>query len=245
MVSKKPISRNPSLKKDVRGPSEGTLEDGCHGVLEHWCWWSGLRTDVHIAGMKAFSAVEWKWIVLSPSGFFSPWPHDSGISGGRTGQAWPKSSELAWLSPCLNMQELFYVLLILYLKLEPLFPLLLILVKCTRKCKNEERLLEVQDLFCYKSREPSPGIPSPMASQNTVGGYIGIFTFPFYGSGRLKSVFKYLHIYCHVYSASSSLIAPNVTHHIFHPFWVCWVAAAYWFWPAVFLWQSQSNYSNQ
>lgn len=71
-----------------------------HGV---WCWWSELRIDCISRG-KAFSAVEKKCI-------FSVWPHASCISGGRTGQAWPKSPELAWLSFSLNMQE-FCVLLI-------------------------------------------------------------------------------------------------------------------------------------
>lgn len=104
----------------------------------------------------------------------------------------------------------------LYLRLEPLFLLLLILMKCTRKCKDDEKPLELQDLFYYKPRKPSLGSLSPMDSQNNVGGYISIFTFPFHGGGRLKSVFKYLQIHYHVHSASASLIAPNLIHHIFH-----------------------------
>lgn len=79
-------------------------------------------------------------------------------------------------------------------------------------------LLKFRINFFINQAIPDLGSLSPMSSQNNVGRCITILTFPFDGGGRLKSTFKYLQIHYHIYSASSSLLAPNLIYHIFHPF---------------------------
>lgn len=107
MVSKKPIFRNLSLKREVsRYSSWKTLKGGCSGVIEHQCWWFEIRIDVCVASGKVFSAVEKKcifclWLFLPhPSWQWYFWRKNwSGFSRVQT-----------WLFSTLNTQE-FYVLL--------------------------------------------------------------------------------------------------------------------------------------